>query len=105
IGASRDPARHVVLQTVLPNSPAADAGLVKGDVILAIDGTPSEDLSPAQLLALARRPVGTELHFTVKTDAAQRDVTLTLRELLCNPGSSRCDPWVESAGDRKRIRS
>ena len=56
---------------------------------------PSEQLSLSQLIALSRRPVGTQIRLTAKTGTNQRDVTLTLRELLCNPGTPRCGPWVE----------
>jgi PDZ domain/Aspartyl protease len=102
MSGARDAAGRIVLQGVIPNSPAADAGLAKGDVIVAIDGTPTEKISPSELSALTRRPVGTALRLTVRTGDAQRDVVLTLRELLCNRASARCDPWVEPSREPNR---
>jgi PDZ domain/Aspartyl protease len=102
MSGARDAAGRIVLQGVIPNSPAADVGLAKGDVIVAIDGTPTEKISPSELTALTRRPVGTALRLTVQTGDAQREVVLTLRELLCNRGSARCDPWVEPARSPNR---
>ncbi|HEX3549545.1 MAG TPA: aspartyl protease family protein [Candidatus Elarobacter sp.] len=94
---SRDAQGHFVVQAVIARSPAADAGIAKGDVVLAIDGTPTDRMAPADLAALARRPAGTALRFTVRSGTAQREVTLTTRNLLCNAGAARCEPWVETA--------
>jgi hypothetical protein len=96
LGGARDAQGHPIIRAVMPGSPSADAGLAAGDVIVAIDGTPSEQLTLPRLIAMARLPVGTHIRFTVATGANQRDVTLTLRELLCNPGTPRCGPWVEA---------
>ena len=95
VGGTRDAQGHPIVAVVMHDSPAAAAGIAAGDVITAIDGTPTEQLSLSQLIALSRRPVGTQIRLTAKTGTNQRDVTLTLRELLCNPGTPRCGPWVE----------
>lgn len=97
LGGARDAQGHPIIRAVMPGSPAADAGLATGDVIVAIDGTPSQQLTLSQLIALSRLPVGTHVRFTITSGANQRDVTLTFRELLCNPGAPRCGPWVEPA--------
>ena len=97
LGGVRDAQNHPVVRGVMANSPAADAGLAKGDVILALDGTPTENLSVTQMIALSRLPPGTVEHLTIASGANQREVVLTLRELLCNPHTARCGAWVEPA--------
>src|SRR4029077_12928749 len=88
---------RVVVAQVLPSSPAADAGLAAGDVILTLDGTPTEKLDAAQMYAASRQAAGTSLRLTVETNGTKRDVNLQLRELLCNAGTARCSEWVEPA--------
>jgi hypothetical protein len=93
-----DAARHLVVRSIVPNSPASEAGLLPGDFVVAIEGKPTETLSIADLFAFTRLPLGTPVHFSVSTGiAAPRDVTLTLRELLCNPNAASCSPSVEPA--------
>ena len=94
---SRDGANQIVVQAVIPDSPAADAGLTKGDTIIAIDGAPIESISNARLRELTRQPIGTVLHLTVKNATGTREITLTLRELLCNAGETTCTPRVTRA--------
>src|ERR1700733_3415896 len=96
-GFSRDAENHLVVGTVLPSSPASEAGLTKGDVILAVEGTPTDKLSYAELAAKIPPALGAPIRLTVKTKDGQRDVTLILRELLCNPGANPCGPWVSPA--------
>lgn len=97
LAASLDAQGRPVVAAVIPGSPAADAGVAAGDAIAAIDGTPVAQLSPLQMYASSRGPVGSTVRYTLVTGTNQRDVTLTLRELLCNPDESRCGPWVEPA--------
>jgi hypothetical protein len=97
LATSIDAQGRPVVGSVIPGSPAAEAGIAAGDAIAAIGGTPVAQLSPQQMFASARAPVGTAVRYTIVTGTNQRDVTLTLRELLCNPGESRCGPWIEPA--------
>ncbi|HTU80804.1 MAG TPA: aspartyl protease family protein [Candidatus Acidoferrales bacterium] len=69
----------IVVYDVRPQTPAADAGIVKGDRIVAIDGKPPASLQAARDLFL--QPAGTVLHVEVAgKDGATRTVTLTLRD-------------------------
>lgn len=97
IGGSRDPQNRLVVGALLPNSPATDAGLARGDVILTIDGVPTEKLTPAELVDLSRRPAGTPMRLTVRRGDTDREVTLIRRDLLCNPNAAHCGPWVTPA--------
>ena len=67
------------VQYIADGSPAAQAGLKPGDVILAVDGTPCAGMSSDHLKALFKGPVGTRLNLTL--DGAKGEVTLTLAEL------------------------
>jgi len=79
-------------RTRLPPTP----GSPRVTSFLALDGTPTEGLSLTQMIAASRLPVGTLQHLTVQSGTNRHEVTLTLRELLCNPHVTRCGPWVES---------
>jgi S1-C subfamily serine protease len=66
----------VVLQ-VLPGSPAADAGLQQGEVIVAIDGKAVDSASALASIVRASRP-GQSVTLTVASGTAQRQVRVTL---------------------------
>lgn len=64
----RGPERHLVVRSVLPNSPAADAGLQAGDVLVkagAISLTDGVDLERA----LLGRPIGEKVELTVRRNS------------------------------------
>jgi hypothetical protein len=63
-------------------TPAAAAGLAKGDVILSVDGAPTTNQTLAQLRARLMGSAGTVLHLHVKNASGERDVTLTLRDYV-----------------------
>ncbi|HKE37759.1 MAG TPA: aspartyl protease family protein [Candidatus Baltobacteraceae bacterium] len=68
----------VVVYDVRPGTPAADAGLVKGDSIVSIDGTPA---TLQQARDAINGPAGTVLHLQVAAkDGTTRAVTVTLRD-------------------------
>jgi len=69
--------------SVFPNSPAAAAGLAKGDVILAINGAQASSDSLAAVRALLSQNAGTVVHLHVRgAQGAERDVTLTLADYV-----------------------
>jgi len=103
IGGSRDANGRLVVGDVLPGSPAADAGFARGDVVLTIDGTPTENLTQAELVDLSRRPAGTPMRLTVRRGDTDREITLIRRDLLCNRNTARCGPWVAPAHPRAGV--
>lgn len=62
--------RGVLVQSVDPGSPAAEAGMRAGDIILKIDGDEVDGRFPEQLPGIqhkiAQRPVGSTVEFEVK---------------------------------------
>ena len=63
-----------LIDEVLPDKPAARAGLRKGDLILAIDGVPVR--SPAEVAARTNAKPGAAVTFRIGREGSPRDVTL-----------------------------
>ncbi len=77
-------AGKIVVANVRAGTPAAAAGISKGDVIAAIDGTSGAQLTLASARAAFLRPAGTVLTLQVQSPqaAAPRTVKLTLRDYV-----------------------
>jgi hypothetical protein len=74
----------LVVANVRPGTPAAEAGIVAGDVIAGVDGIPGDRLTLGSAREALRRPAGTKLTLQVlsKGAAAPRTVTVTLRDYV-----------------------
>jgi len=82
IYVSRDDSRYTVI-AVIPDSPAAVAGIAKGDALLEVDGVPVADLHTDDLYKTFHQPAGKTIRVVIQShDAARRSLTLTLRDLL-----------------------
>jgi carboxyl-terminal processing protease len=65
-----------------PGAPAYKAGILAGDVIVAVDGKPIEELNIDTVLQLIRGDPGTEVTLSIlRTDTAEWETSLT-RELI-----------------------
>lgn len=73
----------IVVVDSRPGTPAANAGIVKGDVIDSIDGSPAGTMLLSKVRSLLAQPSGTvvTLQLTGK-DGTQRSVKLTLRDYV-----------------------
>jgi len=74
--------KYLVLD-VRPGTPAAAAGIVKGDTLVSVDGKPASDMSLQQVRELFYGAPGTAIRFTVSgKDGTSRDVIVTLRDYV-----------------------
>lgn len=80
--AYKEDASAFVVALVTPGSPAAEAGLKKGDRIVAVDGVPAERLSGSALFAKNTQAPGTVVEFGIADGASTRRASITLREQL-----------------------
>jgi predicted aspartyl protease len=71
-----------VVNSVIEKSPAAKAGLEKGDVITAVDGAPTEEISFRRLSEIVAQPAGIEIEIAFERGGETFVKTLTLKELL-----------------------
>ncbi len=76
--------RQLIMAEVVPGSPAAAAGLVRGDFLLSANGAPLED--EAALRAFTKAHAGQEVSLSVKHDGVVRDVAVKLRDQASSSG-------------------
>lgn len=62
----------------MPGSPAFRAGLRPGDVIVTVDGKPTEDLNTSQVAEMLKGPKGTVVHVTVSREGTDTPLEFTL---------------------------
>ncbi len=72
-------ARGALVRSVQPDSPAADAGLEQGDVIIGIDGEKFDDSRELRFGIAAEQP-GTTLRLAVIRDGGERTIPVQLGE-------------------------
>ncbi len=73
-------ARGALVGDVSPNSPAARVGLMKGDIILEVNGKPVVDANSLRM-TISTLPPDTTVALKVFRDGANRDFTVKLGEL------------------------
>jgi hypothetical protein len=73
---------HAIIRIsdVLENSPASEAGLQRGDVIIAVDGKPAVELTLTKLVEMFEQPQSRKL--TIQRGEQNLQVTLILRKLI-----------------------
>lgn len=70
-----------VIGAVIPNTPADEAGLLRGDRILAVDGKTTEGETVSQTVARVRGPEGQPVTLTIgRTGTSDFDVTIVRRK-------------------------
>jgi carboxyl-terminal processing protease len=91
IGLTVGPARRGLVVTSAADGPARDAGIRKGDVIVAIDGEPVGPLPFERSLALIRGETGTLVHLQVRRPGRKKpfDFTVIRRDIEVPPLTSR----------------
>lgn len=84
VGISPGPsgADGVPIEVVIYPSPAAEAGIEPGEVIVSIDGTAVGGLPPSRLAPLWKKKEGEKLRLRVRGKQGEREVVLRVRELL-----------------------
>ncbi len=69
-------ARELVVDRVVPDGPAATAGILPGDRILEIEGASTRGMSIADAARRLRGPIEASVGLTVATGTRSRDVTI-----------------------------
>jgi serine protease Do len=72
--------RGALVGDVTPDSPAAKAGIQKGDIILAVNGKPVNDSAQLRMNLSLMQP-GTAVNLSVLRDGAEHQMTARLAEL------------------------
>ncbi len=85
IALSQDDKGRPVIGDVFPDTPAARANLLKGSLIVAVDGVSVEDAKVDEIADLMRGPVDTKVDLTVREPkGTSRTVTMTREKVIEN---------------------
>lgn len=95
------PATRVRIAGVAPESPAAQAGLAPGDIVLALEGTPVETTEQMRSLTLARQ--GQMVRLRIQRGAAVQEVQVYVRSNP-PPGQGPMGVVIAAEFDFARIR-
>jgi len=72
---------NLEIVSVLPGTPAVEAGLHRGDIIRSIDGAPVTDMTSDDAVARIKGPEGSEVTLGVERAGEPQDFTLTRAQI------------------------
>jgi C-terminal processing protease CtpA/Prc len=78
----------VAVSRVVPESPAARAGLKKGDVFVEIQGKKVKGMDQGEIKSVINANASTGLSLLVKDDAGERQVEIKAGPIYPGPGDS-----------------
>jgi serine protease Do len=81
-------ARGVVVGDVTPNSPAQEAGVHRGDILLEVNGKPVANSNQLRNNISMMQP-GTEIKLKLLRDGSERDLTVKLKEMPTETAMAR----------------
>jgi carboxyl-terminal processing protease len=89
IGASISMNKDKQIVIVLPmdNSPALKAGIRANDLILAVDGKPTDGLTVQQTVSMVRGPIGTPVKLTILHEGEKTPVEIEIVRAEINPAT------------------
>jgi carboxyl-terminal processing protease len=85
VSANRN--NQIVIVAPMPNSPAAAAGIKTGDIILAVEGIPTEGLSLTEVVMKIRGPAGTMVKLTILHEGDSVPVEIQIARAQINTTS------------------
>jgi carboxyl-terminal processing protease len=89
-----------LIVAVIDGSPADQAGLRAGDLIVAVDGERVERLAPRELMSRVRGPRGSALQVTIEREGAAEPLEVEIvREEIIVPAAS----WAMVPGTRSAV--
>lgn len=74
----------LVFVSPMPGSPAEEAGIKSGDVVVMIDGEDMTDVEPDLVLKKILGPAGTTVHLTIKREDSQELLEFEIERALIN---------------------
>ena len=81
IDASADQSGYILIESVLPNSPAELNNLEAGELIVAVDGESVISLGYDAAIEKIKGTIGTSVTITIRKDGDEQDVSLTREEI------------------------
>lgn len=81
ITATADESGYILIQSILPNSPAETNNLEAGSLIVAVDGQSVISLGYEGALEKIKGAIGTNVTITIRKDGNEQDVLLTREEI------------------------
>ncbi len=103
------PAGLLTVGSLLPDTPAYNSGLDAGDIIEAVDGIPTKDMSLNCAVKYITGPSGTDVKLTVRSpdEEKTRDITITRAKIVVGTirGWQRMDDgkWNYMIDDENKI--
>jgi len=79
--------KEPIIVRTLPGTPAEKAGLKSNDIILAVDGKSTQDLTTDQVVTLVRGKIGTTVKLTVLHEGETSTVDIEIVRAEINPDS------------------
>ncbi|XP_057428029.1 carboxyl-terminal-processing peptidase 2, chloroplastic isoform X1 [Lotus japonicus] len=97
------PTSGLIVISASPGGPAYRAGVLSGDVIVAIDDTNTENMGLYDAAERLQGPAGSAVALTIRSGLDVKHLTLTREKVSSNPVTSRLCKLPSSGDDSPRV--